>query len=127
MDTRKIATEYRMSHWSQVMRERRESGLSIKAFCKEAGFHENVYYYWRRKLREAACEQMPDLQAETGQTDLAVSGFTEVHLAEVPPHPALPETPGHLRIEVGGMLITAESGYPPSMLAALLRELRDLC
>lgn len=72
MDTRKIASEYRLSRWSQVMREREDSGLSDKAFCKEVGFHENVYYYWQRKLREAACEQM---QESTG-TSLAASGFT---------------------------------------------------
>lgn len=46
MQTREIASEYRLAHWSQVMRERRESGLSIKAFCQASGFHPNVYYYW---------------------------------------------------------------------------------
>ena len=45
MNTREIATEYRLSHWAQVMRERIESGLSIKAFCENVGFHENIYYY----------------------------------------------------------------------------------
>jgi hypothetical protein len=51
MSTRYITEEYRLSHWAQVMSKRSESGLSIKAFCQEAGFHENVYYYWQRKLR----------------------------------------------------------------------------
>ena len=58
MNTREIAEEYRLTHWAGIMRERSESGLSIKDFCKSAGFHENVYFYWQRKLREAACEQL---------------------------------------------------------------------
>jgi hypothetical protein len=31
MNTREVAAEYRLSHWAQIMRERKESGLSIKA------------------------------------------------------------------------------------------------
>ena len=54
MNTREIAEEYRLSHWAGVVRERQESGLSIKAFCEKAGFHQNIYFYWQRKLREAA-------------------------------------------------------------------------
>jgi putative transposase len=57
MDTNAIAAEYRMAHWSGIIQEQQESGLSIKAYCKAAGFHENSFYYWQRKLREAACTE----------------------------------------------------------------------
>ena len=53
MNTRKIAAEYRLAHWTQIMRRKKESGLSAKAFCENEGIHENVYYYWQQKLREA--------------------------------------------------------------------------
>ncbi|MCK9478690.1 MAG: hypothetical protein M0R40_04210 [Firmicutes bacterium] len=33
VDTREIAAEYRLSHWAQIMQERIESGLSIRAFA----------------------------------------------------------------------------------------------
>ncbi len=56
MNTRAIATEYRLSYWAGIMRERSERGQSIRAYCKQAGFHENIYYYWQRKLREAGVE-----------------------------------------------------------------------
>ena len=44
MNTREIASEYRLSHWAEIMRRRGESGQSIKAFCESAGFHQNVYF-----------------------------------------------------------------------------------
>jgi len=62
MNTREIAGGYRLTHWAQIMHERQESGMSIKAYCKQQGFHENVYYYWQRKLREAAWQARPQLQ-----------------------------------------------------------------
>jgi hypothetical protein len=58
IDTREIAAECRLAHWAGVVRERAESGLTVKAYCESAGLHENTYFYWRRKLRESACEGM---------------------------------------------------------------------
>ena len=80
MNTREIAAEYRLSHWAQVMRERSESGLSIKAFCENAGFHENIYYYWQRKLRESACERVAGFQDEATHTRLITSALFTIWL-----------------------------------------------
>jgi len=38
-DTRKIAAEYRLSHWAKVMQRRRASGESIKSLCESEGIH----------------------------------------------------------------------------------------
>jgi len=69
MNTRKVAEEYRLTHWAGIMRQRTESGMSIKDFCKSAGFHENIYYYWQRKLREAACQQLL-IAAQSGKPEI---------------------------------------------------------
>jgi len=64
INTREIAAEYRLAHWVAIIRERNESGKSIKAYCESIGLHQNVYFYWQRKLREAACrELLPMAQA----------------------------------------------------------------
>lgn len=119
MNTKDMTTNYRLAHWAQVMRERRESGLTVKAFCREAGFRENMYYYWQRRLREAACEQVVQ--------NSPVACFTEVRLEPAPAKPALPEPAdrqsGRLCIEISGMRLTADGDYPPEQLARLLREL----
>ena len=44
MNTREMASEYRLSHWARILRDRSESGLSVKEYCKSAGFHENSFY-----------------------------------------------------------------------------------
>jgi len=117
MNTREVAKEYRFSHWTQIMQERSASGMSIRAYCQTAGICEKVYYYWQRKLREAACKE------------LAVPGFTEVRVAEPRARIGVMEAsqPGELRIKAGGVQITANSKYPANKLAALLRELKRPC
>ena len=121
METRKIAAEYRLTHWAGIMSKRQESGLSIKAFCENAGIHENTYFYWQRKLREATCNKLSGI-------GLVQSGFMEVKLAEqavIPPSATI--STGKISIESSGVLIIADCEYPADKLVALLLEVVRPC
>ena len=121
MNTREISAEYRLAHWAQVMQNREASGLSIRAYCKEAGFHENNYYYWQRKLRESSCEELAKIEGE--DCELAPYKFTEVKLASTSTYPsAAIADQNQVSVETAGLRIVAGSGYPIDKLAYLLRE-----
>ena len=45
-----------------MLREQKESGLSVKAWCQERGLAEHIYYYRLRKLRQAACTALEQAQ-----------------------------------------------------------------
>ena len=122
INTRKIAEEYRLSHWAQIMQERIQAGLSIKDYCKQISICQNTYFYWQRRVRAAACEQLTAL--EPAQRSLSPSGFTEVMVADPPAAFPPAEAVSHLRIEVAGVQITTDSAYPADKLAALLRKLK---
>lgn len=121
MNTRRIAEEYRLSHWAGIKRERKESGLSIRAYCKQAGIHENVYYYWQRKLREAALEEL------TEQGDAKASAPEGWALCTAKPGMPMATSSEQVAAEVQGIRITAGSAYPVEQLAQLLRELLSGC
>lgn len=129
MNTREIAAKYRLTHWTQIIHRRNESGLSIKAFCASEGFHENIYYYWQRKLREAVCEQMREIQTQHTQTDLIPPGFAELKAAQAQQRLPLQGNSGkgEIRIELAGIRIAADSTYPAEKIAALLAALKQTC
>lgn len=60
MNTQKIAAEYRLAQWAKVVQQRIDSGKSIKDFCEDEGVGRNTYFYWQKKLREAACKALPE-------------------------------------------------------------------
>ena len=124
MNTKQVAAELRLSQWAQLMKERSESGLSIKVFCEGKGIKEHIYFYWQRKLREAACE-MAQIKTATRQTGLVPIGFSEVKLIE--PKGVDQEVnaanQGRIRIKVAGIQIIADSAYPSGKLADLIREI----
>ena len=104
MKPKDVTAEYRLSQWARIIQERGSTGESINKFCQNRGIKRHSYFYWQRKLREAACEQFALPQE--------VARFTEVKLSV--PEISNPETTdfGQLRIEVGVVQITADSRYP---------------
>jgi hypothetical protein len=117
---------YRLSKWASVLQARKESGLNIKRYCNSVGISEHQYYYWQRKLREAACEELDG--SRLNMTSLAPLGFMEV---KIPPLQSTlsPTSASHnqLCVESPGMRITAGSEYPVDKLVVLLREVMQPC
>jgi hypothetical protein len=127
VNTRYIAEEYRLSHWAGIVQERKDSGLSVKAYCESAGFHENRYYYWQKKLREAACVELAKIQGTT-TTNLTPPGFVEITLpTQQEQSSATGLTRNCVCVESAGVRITAGGDYPADKLVALLREVMQPC
>ena len=53
-----LRNEYRLQQWAQVVKECNASGLSNREYCRQNNIPEKTYYYWIRKLRQTAAEQM---------------------------------------------------------------------
>ena len=123
MKTRESAAECRLSQWAQIVQDRLDSGLSVRMYCEQEGFHESIYYYWQRKLREAVCEGLAIAQGGEPVLTQTKPVFAEVRLES---HASLPlkasDGQSHVCIEAPGVRITAGSGYPAGNLAYLMRE-----
>ena len=79
MTAKEMTYQYRLGQWTELAKERAELGLSIRMYCAMKGFAENTYFYWQRRLREAA-----RTHCEVEQAKLAVPGFVEVAVAPLP-------------------------------------------
>ena len=118
-----------MAQWAQIIQDRKVSGENVKAYCQSRGLSRDAYFYWQRKLKEAACEQFMVMENEPKQTELIATGFAEVKVGERKEdyrregHVA----GGQLSIEVPGIKILADGCYPVGQLAYLLRELVSPC
>ena len=67
-----IRQQVRLKQWSAMVREREDSGLSVKAYCQQAGIATKTYYYRLHRLREAAIKQtqLGAVQPTTSQPEL---------------------------------------------------------
>ena len=120
MDTRKITSDYRLSHWAQILQERRGSGLSIIDFCQEKGINKNTYFYWQKKLRVAACTE---LSKNTGESvNLAPSGWVQLSTMQLQPQ----KLKASLDIEINGCHVTVNSETDLELLKKICHVLRSL-
>ena len=62
-----IRQQVKLSQRSAMIREREERGLSVQAYCVQAGIAAKTYYYRLHRLREAAVEQA---RSEAAQPEL---------------------------------------------------------
>ena len=119
MTSKQLTQEFRLRQWAQVMRDRRESGLTVRAWCRENETNEKTYYYWQNKLRQAVCEEVKRKQMP--KTELIPRGWAQVTEGAIE---GAPET---LIIEIGSSRIQATKNTDTELLAKVCRVMTALC
>lgn len=117
MDTQRVATEYRLSQWSQVIQARIDSRENIKDFCQAAGISKNAYFYWQKKLREVACTGLEKAEAHK---NIMPSGWMQLKPKETQQEK---ET---LDIEINGCHVSVNAETDPELLKKVCNTLRSL-
>jgi len=124
LNTREIAAEYRLLHWAGIIRERNASGKSIRAYCESIGLHTNVYHYWQRKLREAACTELLPAPANDVEVARVPTGWATVQTS----NRQMPvSSSGEITIEIGKSRVNVSKGVDMELLGNVCRMLASLC
>ncbi|MCK5137955.1 MAG: hypothetical protein KAR19_19365 [Bacteroidales bacterium] len=88
----------------------KKSGMSARAFYRQHNLPERIFYYWRRKYREAH-----GLSAE--------NGFVPVEIGS-PVLPSVDETRGIVQIQYpNGVLVTVNKSVSISGIKALIKAI----
>lgn len=117
MDTKQVARQIRLKKWSAIIVERQTSGLNVREFCRERNIKEHIYYYWLKRIREAACKSMPTA---------SVPVFAPVTLSEV----KIPDQPAKLTLNYAGISLDVYESTSPDLLKntlLLLKQVMSQC
>jgi putative transposase len=101
-----------------VIQARLDSGQSIKDFCLAAGISRNAYFYWQKRLRNAACAKLE--KTEESRTLVPPNGWVQI----TPPQPQ--QMKAALDIEISGCRVTADADTDFELLKKVCRVLRSL-
>jgi hypothetical protein len=124
MDVQKVTHEIRLQQWARIVKECRSSGKSIQSWCTEQGVNVKQYFYWQRKLREAACQELSAYQGREVKAEPADAGpvFAECKIAE-----------GHktsgtaITIRLNDTVVEIHHGADAAVIESALRALKGLC
>lgn len=62
-----VTKNVRLQQWSSIIQDCKSSGLKVDDYCSEHNISRNSYYYWLRKIKEAAIEHSGNIFAEVNQ------------------------------------------------------------
>jgi transposase-like protein len=65
--------------WRRAIRERADSGLSVRSWCHKHGLKESAFYWWRRELARRDTDRRPLVRRET---EKQATSFVPVHVTE---------------------------------------------
>ena len=87
MEVQKLTHEVRLQKWNGIVRSCRSSGKTIKSWCDENNINLKTYYYWQKRVCQAACRELALTQESSPQ---AASVNSSPVFAEIrrPPHEA---------------------------------------
>jgi transposase-like protein len=68
MQTAEMRNRYRLQQWTKIVRDCRTSGQTVVRWCADHEVNVKSYYYWLRKIREAACESLPAISSPNEPT-----------------------------------------------------------
>ena len=54
--------------WTELIRQQQQSGLSVSVFCRDRGFSDQAFYYWRKRLSVREPVQFALVAAGTATT-----------------------------------------------------------
>jgi hypothetical protein len=128
----KVRDKSKEAFWRRTVRWQRQSGLTVRAFCREHALHETAFYFWRRELarREADDRRSVTLlpvRLATSSVERAAptqrrsAAFVAVRLAE--------EAPAGGRIEIvlsGGRRVHVAAPVDRQALADVLAVLSEV-
>jgi putative transposase len=131
MDTRTIAAEYRLAHWAQIVREQKESRLSVSKYCENAGLHKNTFFYWQKKLRVAAYNKLQEEQhntsVDTGQS-LIPSGWAICETKNNKADAGSKESANNvIVVDIGRFSVRVSTDTDQDLLSKVCRVLVALC
>ena len=121
METKKMTTKYRLTHWAGIVNERAKSGMTVKAYCEAKGIYENTYYYWQHKLRET-CQEIINETKEKTEEPITPAGWAICSVSKE----AKPSTKP-IDIKIGRFHIKATAETDAETLSKVCKVLVSLC
>lgn len=123
--------EVRLAHWAQIVKaaSERPSSQLLRDWLKENDISKDQYYYWQRKVRDAAYKAMKPEFSDLPK--LLTSAVSNVELAEIPLQNSEASLPGFecqndysfhpdAVISIKGFSIALSNNTSKSLLSAML-------
>ena len=104
--------QIRAASWAAKIKQRNDSGLTIREWCAANGIQESVYYYRLNRLRKMALD-VEETPAPASQNISVSERFAQL------PVSSAPDSTAAIRIRRGDTVVEVSSDAPERLLSFL--------
>ena len=105
MDTKLATKQIRLNEWAGIIKDCKASGLKVDQYCSQHNLSRDAYYYWLRKVKEAALHQ---------------AGFVELPAVRFATKPGSADFTSQMIIRVGDADLHINQTTPPELIKQVL-------
>jgi hypothetical protein len=126
LDIKQLKQEYRIRQWSEVVTECQRSGMPVRTWCTEHGICRQTYYFWQKRVREAAFANALTAQGSTGAAPPAEQNPAPTQFVQIVPGP---ERNGAVALSVHLSAVECEimNGADIDLVERVLLSLGKIC
>ena len=114
-----IKNHYRVEEWKQLILDYQSSGMKLYEWCEFRNVTKDMYYYWLRKIREQACDEL------VATNPIQKREVTPLKKLEV--MAPVPNTTAAVIIRLNGATIEVNEGTSQQTIQAVLLALQSVC
>lgn len=112
-----VKNQYRLEQWTRLIQDCQSSGMRVDEWCEANGVTHHAYYYWLRKVRKAACQ------------DLSVTSKMEssTHFKQLEVQVPTANTQAAVIIHLPSATLEIQNGATQQTVEAVLLALKSIC
>ena len=112
-----VKNQYRLEQWTRLIQDCQSSGMRVDDWCEANGVTHHAYYYWLRKVRKAACQ------------DLSVTSKMEssAHFQQLEVQAPTANTQAAVIIYLPSATLEIQNGATQQTVEAVLLALKSIC
>jgi transposase-like protein len=121
LSIREVTNQYRLNKWTEIVRERINSGKTVSEWCADHDIDPKRYYYWLRRVRAAACEAFPSLG--TGNNPIVL---VNIPVPITGTTPMDQESSSDITIHLGAVTLEIRNNASAALIENTLRALQNV-
>ena len=112
-----VKNQYLLEQWTRLIQDCQSSGMRVDDWCEANGVTHHAYYYWLRKVRKAACQ------------DLSVTSEMEssTHFKQLEVQVPTANTQAAVIIHLPSATLEIQNGATQQTVEAVLLALKSIC
>lgn len=122
-EARNLTKEYRLKHWSNLIRQRINSGKNVNDWCMEHGISRNSYYYWQRELKLSTTYDT-NIKPPLAEP---IDSPAIVPLAPPPSSSSMNTSGTAIAINFNGLTLEIQEGASFDIIERTLKALKNIC